>query len=102
LSHPCSTISGRWLQKKGTELFFNPVTPTFHLLDLLFEPEATMNGKAKTSRSLFTYLNRLKLKRFFQKNLDAVTILEHPKTLDKRQSKRWDAETGDVHPPGAK
>lgn len=71
----------------GCANYLNPVTPTFHLLDLIFEPEATMSGKAKISRAPFTYLNRLKLKKYFQKNLDAVTTRERPKTLDKRPSK---------------
>ncbi|NOX32795.1 MAG: hypothetical protein GXP56_03515 [Deltaproteobacteria bacterium] len=35
----------------------------FHVLDLVFDPEKTMAGKAKISKPPFTYLNRLKLKR---------------------------------------
>ncbi len=36
---------------------------TFHVLDLFFDPERTMAGKAKISKAPFTYLNRLKLKK---------------------------------------
>lgn len=36
---------------------------TFHVLDLMFEPEKTMAGKIKVSKAPFTYLNRLKLKK---------------------------------------
>ncbi|MCI5143281.1 MAG: (Fe-S)-binding protein, partial [Candidatus Electrothrix sp. ATG1] len=38
-----------------------------HLLDLLFAPEAALAGKVKVSRSPFTYLNRLLLKRRLKK-----------------------------------
>lgn len=36
---------------------------TFHILDLIFDPEKTMAGKAKVSKAPFTYLNRLGLKK---------------------------------------
>lgn len=36
--------------------------PAFHILDLVFDPKRTMAGKARVS-SLFTCLNRLKLKK---------------------------------------
>jgi Fe-S oxidoreductase len=42
-------------------------TPTCHLLDLLFEPERSINGKVRVCRSPFTYLNRLRLKRILQR-----------------------------------
>lgn len=45
----------------------NPLFPTSHVLDLLFQPEATLAGKVKVSRSPFTYWNRLQLKRKFKK-----------------------------------
>ena len=44
------------------------LTPTDHLLDLLFEPERTLTGKAGVSTAPFTYLNRLGLKRRLRKN----------------------------------
>jgi Fe-S oxidoreductase len=42
-------------------------TPTFHLIDLLFEPERTINGKIKVFRAPFTYVNRLWIKRTLQR-----------------------------------
>ena len=71
----------------GCANYLSPVTPTFHLLDLIFEPEATMSGKAKISRSPFTYLNRLKLKKYFRSHIDSAISRERPKSLDKRPAK---------------
>jgi Fe-S oxidoreductase len=47
----------------------NRVTPTIHLLDLLFEPGAAVSGKVKASRSPITYWNRVRLKNRFKKLL---------------------------------
>ena len=44
------------------------LTPTDHLLDLLFEPEQTLAGKVGIATAPFTYLNRLGLKRHLRKN----------------------------------
>ena len=71
----------------GCANYLNPLTPTYHLLDLVFEPQATMAGKAKVSRSPFTYLNRLKLKKYFRNSLDVAVSRERPKKLDKRSGK---------------
>lgn len=68
----------------GCENRLSPLTPTHHLLDLLFEPEATMAGKAKISRAPFTYLNRLKLKKYFRKNLAATHHRQRSRALLKR------------------
>ncbi len=54
----------------GCANFLNSITPTSHIIDLLFEPEAAMSGKAKVSKAPFTYLNRLKLKEYFRKQRD--------------------------------
>jgi Fe-S oxidoreductase len=50
--------------------------PTSHLLDLLFDPKAAINGKLKISRAPFTYLNRLRLKRRLKKHLPAAISRE--------------------------
>jgi len=71
----------------GCANYLNPVTPTYHLLDLLFEPEATLAGTAKVSRAPFTYLNRLKLKRYFRKNLAAAVRRERSPAMDQRGKK---------------
>ena len=39
------------------------LTPTSHILDLLFEPEGTIAGTVKVSKAPFTYLNRILLKK---------------------------------------
>lgn len=41
----------------------NPVTPTIHLLDILFEPEAAVSGRIRVAGWPFTYWNRIRLKR---------------------------------------
>ncbi|NOQ66485.1 MAG: (Fe-S)-binding protein [Desulfobacterales bacterium] len=51
----------------GCANFLGKIGPTAHLLDLLFDPAATLNGKAKVARSPLTYINRLLLKRRFRK-----------------------------------
>ena len=55
----------------GCTNHLNGITPTSHVLDLLFEPKATLAGKAKVSRAPITYLNRLRLKSQFKKLIDA-------------------------------
>ena len=52
--------------------FLGVVTPTSHVLDLLFQPEATMAGKVKVAKAPITYLNRLKLKKRFKNTVDAA------------------------------
>jgi len=42
-------------------------TPTSHLVDLLLEPNQTLAGKKMGAGAPFTYLNRLRLKRAFQR-----------------------------------
>jgi uncharacterized membrane protein YdjX (TVP38/TMEM64 family) len=47
------------------------ITPTSHIVDLLWEPEATMVGKVRIAKAPFTYLNRLKLKRKLKQTISA-------------------------------
>jgi uncharacterized membrane protein YdjX (TVP38/TMEM64 family)/Fe-S oxidoreductase len=51
-------------------------TPTSHVLDLLFEPKATLAGKATVSRAPIAYINRLKLKNQFKKRIHAPITRE--------------------------
>ncbi len=60
----------------GCVNFLSSSQPASHLVDLLFEPEATMEGKEKVSRAPLTYLNRLRLKKYFRKNIDASVTRE--------------------------
>jgi hypothetical protein len=46
------------------------------VLDLLYEPEAAPAGKAKVSGAPITYLNRIRLKKRFQKEVKAATTRE--------------------------
>lgn len=62
--------------------------PTSHVVDLLLDPAAALAGKAKVSRAPFTYLNRLRLKRHFQKNLAAAVIRERTFTAGVEAKKR--------------
>lgn len=57
---------------------------TFHVLDLLFDPDHTLKGKAKTSKAPFTYLNRLKLKSTLKK-LPAAATRERTMAEDQRR-----------------
>lgn len=50
----------------GCANFLNALTPTSHIIDLIFEPEAAMSGKTKVAKAPFTYLNRVKLKNYFK------------------------------------
>ncbi len=60
----------------GCVNFLQPFNPTSHVLDLLFEPEATLRRKVKVSKAPFTYLNRIGLKKYFRKNIKAVETRE--------------------------
>ena len=51
----------------GCANFLGNIGPSAHLLDLVFDPAATLNGKAKVTKSPFTYLKRSLLKHRFRK-----------------------------------
>jgi len=53
----------------GCTQFIARIGPTAHVLDLLFDPAATMSGRVKASRAPFTYLNRLLLKWKFKRKM---------------------------------
>jgi len=60
----------------GCASFLGRLNPTSHILDLLFEPEATLAGRVKISRAPWTYLNRLRLKSYFKKHINAAASRE--------------------------
>ena len=72
----------------GCTSYLNPLTPTSHLLDLLFEPGQTMAGKAKVSRTPFTYLNRLKVKKYFRNTLETKATRERPLSIQQTEKKK--------------
>jgi Fe-S oxidoreductase len=81
-------LAGQWMQKRkeqaqgrriitycaGCANFLGKVAETAHVLDLIFDPVATLAGKAKVARAPFTYLKRILLKwRFKRKQIYAHT-----------------------------
>ena len=74
-------LAGNWALQRGKEAhgkriitycagcahFLERVAPTVHLLDLIFDPAASLAGRAKVAKSPITYLNRLLLKWKFKK-----------------------------------
>lgn len=52
------------------------ITPTNHIVDLLWEPNATMAGSVRIAKAPFTYLHRLKLKRACKQRINAPITRE--------------------------
>ncbi len=72
----------------GCANLLGSLTPTSHVLDLLFEPEATMAGGVTVSKAPFTYWNRLKLKKRLQKSSNGALTRERTFTPDGEYKKR--------------
>ncbi len=53
----------------GCAHFLSAVNPSSHILDLVFDPVVTMQGKNKVVKSPWTYISRLRLKRYFKRFL---------------------------------
>ena len=51
-------------------------SPVFHILDAVLDPGAIESGKIKAARSPLTYLNRLRLKRYFKKHVPGEVTRE--------------------------
>lgn len=62
-------------------------TPTCHILDLLYEPEATVAGSVKVSQPPFTYWNRIRLKKQLQKDGDAAVTRERTFSAEAKTGK---------------
>lgn len=71
----------------GCAHFLNSLTPTSHIIDLLFEPEAAMSGKVKIAKAPFTYLNRLKLKNYFKKLGEGAVTRERTLSIGEEKKK---------------
>jgi Fe-S oxidoreductase len=83
-------LAGQWGQKRRAETenrdlvtycvgcsnLLGKLTPTHHLLDLFFEPEATLQGRVKPAGPPWTYWNRLNLKRKLKKTMKAPVTRE--------------------------
>lgn len=59
----------------GCTEILNKVVPTNHIADLLYCPEAAILGTPQMARPPFTYLNRLRLKRRFKKEISCKVSL---------------------------
>ncbi|MBF0552770.1 MAG: (Fe-S)-binding protein, partial [Deltaproteobacteria bacterium] len=57
-------------------------TPTSHILDVWFEPEAALAGKSRVSRAPLTYLNRIRLKHHFKQTVAAAVTRERTFSFD--------------------
>lgn len=91
-------LAGQWGQKScsetaGREMItyctgcsnrLGKMTPTHHLLDLTFEPEATLQGRVKPSGPPWTYWNRLRLKKKIKKTIPAKRTWE--RTLNRESA----------------
>ncbi|MFZ2633533.1 MAG: VTT domain-containing protein [Desulfosalsimonadaceae bacterium] len=62
----------------GCANFLNKKIPTDHILDAIFFPEAVAGGTRKAARAPFTYLNRLRLKRYLKRH--------HPGTVTRERN----------------
>ena len=69
----------------GCSNLLDSFTPTSHILDLFFEPEATLTGKVRVSKAPFTYLNRLRLKKKLKKSADGSVTRERTFTCDQEK-----------------
>ena len=62
------------------------LNPTVHVLDLLFEPDRALAGKAAVSKPPLTYWKRLRLKKWFRQNVPVAVSRERSFAgLDKRK-----------------
>ncbi|MCF6246393.1 MAG: (Fe-S)-binding protein [Desulfobacula sp.] len=61
----------------GCVNFLSKRSETFHILDLIFDPEKTIAGKAKVSKAPFTYLNRIALKKKLKKLAEKTIVERH-------------------------
>lgn len=60
----------------GCASFLNQLTPTIHILDLLFDPKNALAGKVQVAKAPLTYLSRIRLKSRFKKTVQAVVTRE--------------------------
>ncbi len=62
----------------GCTGFLQRMASTSHLVDLLFEPQLALAGKAHFSRTPFTYINRIRLKRRLKRKSAGTLTRERP------------------------
>jgi len=66
----------------GCSARLNKKIPSLHILDAVLSPTSTVSGKARVSRSPWTYLNRLRVKRHFKKKHPAAVSRERTYSAD--------------------
>ncbi len=64
----------------GCAGFLNKVTPTDHILDALVYPDQVAKGGRKAVRAPWTYMNRLRLKRYIQTHYPAAVTRQRDYT----------------------
>ncbi|MDY6853290.1 MAG: VTT domain-containing protein [Thermodesulfobacteriota bacterium] len=72
----------------GCSNLLGELTPTSHILDLLFEPEATLTGKVKVSNPPLTYLNRLRLKKYLKNTINCSVTRERKFTANQKKKEK--------------
>jgi len=71
----------------GCAGFLSRSAPTHHLLDLLFEPEATLGHRVRPARTPITYFNRLRLKNRLKRSFARARIWEGPLEAETEKKK---------------
>jgi uncharacterized membrane protein YdjX (TVP38/TMEM64 family)/Fe-S oxidoreductase len=64
-------------------------TRTLHALDVLFEPDAALEGKTRVSKGLLTYWNRIGLKRRFRRIVNAAVTRERTFSAEEAKKGGW-------------
>ena len=80
----------------GCANLLGAVTPTHHILDLLFEPEETLAGNAKVSRAPLTYFNRLNLKSRLKDTVKGAVTRERTFTSREESKKGRDVTIPEI------
>ncbi len=71
----------------GCANFLGATTPTSHILDIVFEANKTLAGNVKVSKAPITYLNRIKLKKKFERTINTHIKRERTFTVNTTKKK---------------
>jgi len=72
----------------------NGKAPAAHALDVLSEPDTALAGKSKVSGAPFTYLNRIRVKNYFRKAVNASSTRERTFYPSEGKRKGWAGRLG--------
>lgn len=70
----------------GCTGFLHRYADISHVIDLIFEPQKALDGRAVSSRAPFTYLNRLRLKRRLRKEHPTAQWRERPSLVAMKET----------------